>query len=82
MQDVKYLDHNMDGHRVWGFGSLRLLMGTFETEGVQYTRYTYYDPGSAVGLLVNGKMVVLSGKTPEESMALYETLQEKRGVVG
>ena len=82
IQDVKYLDENMAGRRVWGFGSLRLLMGTFETEGVRYTRYTYYDPESAVGLMVNGEMVILSGKNPEESTELYKTLLAKCGTVG
>lgn len=82
IQDVKYLDENMAGRRVWGFGSLRLLMGTFETEGVRYTRYTYYDADSAVGLLVNGQMVILSGKNPEESMEVYKTLLAKCGTVG
>ncbi len=77
IKDVKYMDKNMEGRRVWGWGSLRLLMGTFECEGQQYTRYTYYDPKSAVGLMLEDKIIVLSGKDPQESKAIYETLLAK-----
>ncbi len=80
IKDVKYLDHNMEGYRIWGFGSLRLLMGTFEHEDIQYTRYTYYDPDSAVGVMLADRIIVLSGKNPEESQALYQTLLEKTGI--
>ena len=80
IQDVQYMDGNMPGVRVWGFGSLRLLMGTFESEGIQYTRYTYYDPDSAVGVLLEDKMIILSGKNPDESKAIYETLRDKCGL--
>ncbi len=77
IKDVKYLDHNMEGRRVWGYGSLRLLLGTFETEGFQYTRYTYYDPQSAVGVMLEDQIIILSGRDPEESKQIYETLLEK-----
>ena len=77
IQDVQYMDKNMPGVRVWGFGSMRLLMGTFESEGIRYTRYTYYDPDSAVGVLLKDKLIVLSGKNPDETRAIYETLLDK-----
>lgn len=77
IQDVKYMDRNMEGVRVWGVGSFRLLLGTFEHEGVQYTRYTYYDPQSAVGVMLEDKIIILSGKNPQESKEIYETLLDK-----
>ncbi len=77
IESLEYRDANVPGTRAWGFGSLRLLMGTFQNEefGI-YTRYTYYDPNSAVVLTTMKQTYVLSGKTPAETQALYQQLLE------
>ncbi len=81
VESIEYREENVDGIRLWGFGSLRLLMGTFENEEFgRYTRYTYYDPDSAVVITTMKKTYVLSGKTPEDSWQLYLTLCEKTGI--
>ena len=77
IEDISYQAENYPGFRVWGYGSLRLLMGTFQTENIQYTRYTYYRPDSAVLLTVKGRLLVISGKDPEETKEIYNTLLEK-----
>ncbi len=77
IESVEYRDANVPGTRAWGFGSFRLLMGTFQNEEFgTYTRYTYYRPESAVILTSMKKTYVLSGKNPEETQALYRQLLE------
>ena len=64
--------------RVFGVGSFRLLLGSFENEEFgNYTRYTYYNPEACVVMKVNGKTLVLSGKDAEETQAIYSQLVER-----
>ena len=75
---VEYRDGNMDGVRIMGFGSLKLLIGTFENEEFgNYTRYTYYNPGACIVLTSGEKVLVISGKDAAETKTLYEALTEK-----
>lgn len=75
---LEYRDENVAGIRVWGFGSGRLLMGSFQNgEFGTYTRYTYTHPGSAVVLGVKGRTFVLSGKDAGETRALYDALAQR-----
>lgn len=67
---------NVPGYRTAGFGSLRLLMGTFQNEAYGlYTRYTYANPESCVILTAGDRVLVLSAKTGQETEALYEQLK-------
>lgn len=78
IDDVQYRDSNMPGLRVGGYGSMRLLMGWFENEEFgTYVRYTYYDPDSCVVITAGNNTIVLSGKNPQETKALYETILNK-----
>lgn len=78
VESVEYRDGNVDGSRVFGVGSFRLLLGNFENEEFgNYTRYTYYNPEACVVLKVNGKTLVLSGKDAAETQAFYQQLQER-----
>ena len=72
---VELREGNVPGLRVGGYGSFRLLMGFFENEEFgTYTRYTYYKPEACVVITTGNKTVVLSGKTYEETQALYQNL--------
>ena len=68
----------MEGSRVFGIGSFRLLLGNFENEEFgNYTRYTYYHAEACVVLHVNGKTLVLSGRDKAETQAIYQELLAK-----
>lgn len=79
IEEIAYQEGNYPGTRLWGYGSLRLLMGTFQTGNTQYTRYTYYRPDSAITMTVKGKPLVISGKDPAETREIYDTLLQKMG---
>lgn len=80
IESLELREGNVEGVRTWGFGSFRLLMGTFENEEFgSYTRYTYYAPDACVVLTVNGNTLVLSGKNAEETRAIYRQLLLKTG---
>lgn len=75
IEDIELREGNVEGVRTMGFGSLRLLMGTFENaEFGSYTRYTYYAPDACIVLTVNGKTLVISGRDGEETQAIYQQL--------
>lgn len=75
VEEVSYSDEKVDGTRVGGFGSFRLLMGSFRnSEFGNYSRYTYTRCDAGVVLTVNGRKVVLSGKDRQETLAIYEEL--------
>ena len=75
IDSLEFREGNVPGLRVGGYGSFRLLMGFFENEEFgTYTRYTYYKPEACVVITTGNKTVVLSGKTYEETQALYQNL--------
>lgn len=74
---VELRRENVDGVRQWGLGSFRLLAGYFHNaEFGDYTRLTYYNPQSTVVVRTSeGKIFVLSDKTPQDTQMLYEKIQ-------
>ncbi len=78
IDSLEYREGNIEGIRVGGFGSFRLLMGFFTNEEFgTYTRYTYFDPEACVVVTLGEKMLVLSGSNSQSTRDLYETLQSK-----
>ena len=76
--DMEYREGNVDGTRIGGYGSFRLLLGFFENEEFgTYSRYTYYKPEACIVLTVKGQTIVLSGETAEETLEIYNTLLDK-----
>ena len=75
IESVEYREGNVPGSRVFGFGSLHLLLGSFENaEFGTYTRYTYYNPEACVVLTANGNTLVVSGETKAQTQGIYEEL--------
>lgn len=75
IDSVEYREGNVDGTRVMGFGSLKLLLGTFENEEFgYYTRYTYYKPEACIVLTSGDKILVISGKDMQETKEIYNCL--------
>ena len=68
------------GTRTYGFGNLRMLMGSFANDAYgNYTRYTYASCDDCIVLSVNGETIVLNGPDPASTESLYQTLTAKLG---
>lgn len=78
IEDVEYREGNVDGVRVGGYGSFRLLMGYFRNEEFgTYVRYTYYDPEACVVVTTADRKLVISGEDAAQTRAIYDALLEK-----
>ena len=72
IESLEFRAGNVSGMRLGGYGSFRLLMGFFENQEFgTYIRYTYYNPEACVVITTQGKTLVLSAKTYEETEKLY-----------
>lgn len=80
IQDIELREGNMDGVRVGGYGSFRLLMGYFQNEEFgTYIRYTYYKPEACIVVTLQDLTLVLSGETRAETEAIYQELLVRIG---
>ncbi|MBQ8237270.1 MAG: SdpI family protein [Oscillospiraceae bacterium] len=80
IEAIEYREDMVSGSREWGYGSARLLLGTFRNEEFGfYTRYTYGGKGSCIVLTVEDKVLVISDQDSEGTKALYDQLLEKIG---
>lgn len=78
VDSVEYRESFDVGVREMGFGSPRLSMGTFKNEEFgRYTIYGYTKGEGAVVLKQGDKVLVIVGKTAEDTKAIYDTLAEK-----
>lgn len=75
IKDVEYREDGVDGARVNGVGSARLLLGVFRNDefGV-YTRYTYTGDQPCVVIKTATRTVVLCAETVEETIEIYERI--------
>ena len=80
IDSIELREAGVDGYRVIGFASPRLLMGTFQNEEFgTYTRYTYAGDGPAVVIVSEGKTLVVGLQEPADTLALFDALTEKVG---
>lgn len=78
VDSVEYRAEDDRGFRASGFGSARLLMGTFENDEFgRYTRYSYTGCKSCVVLKSENETLVVSGKNDEETKKIYDMLSER-----
>lgn len=72
---IQFREEAVPGSRTGGFGSPRLLMGSFRNQEFgTYTRYTYTGCDACVVLTHRGSTVVLGGTDDAASRAIYDEL--------
>ena len=77
---IEYREGNVDGARVAGFGSARLLLGGFQNDEFgMYTRYTYCNPKGCIVITSGDNTLVFSGKDSSETQELYRELLDRIG---
>ncbi len=77
VSSIEYREDDDAGSRVNGFGSAKLLLGSFENEEFgPYTRYSYTNTKSSIVLKVDGKTLVIADKDAESTKKIYEQLKE------
>ena len=75
---IEYREGTVDGYRLMGYASARLLLGTFENEEFgRYTRYTYTHPESCIVLTSEGKVLVFCGRDAAQTLEIYNSLNAK-----
>lgn len=81
IKDITYRekdDLKASQSRVYGYGSIHLLMGNFENEEFgTYIRYSYTGCDSCVVINVGDKTLVLNGKNEEKTREIYDELQKR-----
>ncbi len=77
IESVEFYGSGVDGTRVAGFASAKLLYGTFRNDefGV-YTRYTYTSSDCAIVITVGDNKIVIADIDTESTKALYDKLLE------
>ncbi len=75
---IQYRDNVKAGMRTFGFGSAKLHMGIFRNDEFgDYTRYCYIGCDAAVVLQSGDKILVLNGKTAQETKEIFNTISAK-----
>ncbi len=78
IESVEYREGNVDGIRVGGFGSAKLLMGFFRNDEFgNYTRYTVTRPEACIVVHTQKSVLVISGDNVEETAFIYDSLMAK-----
>ena len=80
IDSIEYREAGVDGTRVSGFGSARLLLGAFRNEEFgNYTRYTYTGNHPCIVLKTDGRVVVFGANDNETTARIYNELSGKLG---
>ena len=80
MESAELRQGNVDGIRVGGWGSAKLLLGFFRNEEFgNYTRYTVTNPECCIVIRTERNVLVVSGDTAEETRFIYDGLMAKIG---
>lgn len=75
---VEYRQKDDYGTRTFGFGTPRLLLGTFENDEFgRYTRYSYGTSDSCIVISSKENILVISGIDSSETQDIYNKLVEK-----
>lgn len=79
IENAEYRDTFDKGTRTNGLGSARLSLGNFRNdEFSDYTLYSYNQNDSCVVMRVDGKTLVVNGKTADETKELYNLIMAQK----
>lgn len=77
IDSAEYRADGVEGSRSWGYGNLKLLLGSFENEEFgTFTRYTFAACDQCIVLRVDGRTLVINAEDDEATWALYDQITE------
>ena len=80
IEKIDFIDEGVDGKRVSGFASAKLLYGWFKNDDLgDYTRYTYTDCEAAIIIRTSEDILVIAEESREDTMKLYLEIIERMG---
>ena len=80
IDNAQYREHAVDGKRISGVGSARLLLGAFRNEEFgNYTRYTYTGDKPCIVLTVDERIYVIGTNDATQTKAIYDKIIENIG---
>ena len=75
IESVEYRESAVRGTRIMGFGSARLLLGSFRSEELgNYTSYVYTGNSPCIVIKTEGRIIVLSDKSEQRLREIYERI--------
>ncbi|MEE0928488.1 MAG: SdpI family protein [Acutalibacteraceae bacterium] len=75
VESLNFVQSNEPGIRTYGFQNTRLLLGSFRNEEFgNYTRYSYTGNGACIVIKIDGKTLVIGGRTEAETKEIYDSL--------
>lgn len=75
VESIELREGRVSGTRVMGYGSAKLLLGTFESDELgKYARYTYTGDNGAVVIKTKDGYIVLGDETPEKTEELFSAI--------
>ena len=80
IESAEYRESTVDGQRINGVGSAKLLLGVFRNaEFGTYIRYTYTGDLPCIVLTVGGEVYVIATNDAATTKAIYDTVTQKIG---
>lgn len=78
IESIEYRETQVDGIRIMGYASAKLLYGNFQNDEFgNYIRYTYTSSESNIILSVSGDIIVIAADTAESTREIYDRLQKE-----
>lgn len=78
IDSIEYRGNGVDGQRVVGFGSARLLLGSFQnSEFGTYMRYTYTGDAPCVVITANEKIIVVGADDEQTVKEIYDRISSE-----
>ena len=75
IDSIEYRENGVDGQRLMGIGSARLLIGTFSnSEFGTYTRYTYTGDAPCVVIKANERVIVVGASDEQTVKQIYDRI--------
>ncbi len=75
IDSIEYRESDKPGMRTYGYGSPRLLMGSFKNDEFgHYTRYSYAFGGGCIVIKSDDAVLVIGAENDDETLALFESI--------